>query len=49
MNQSKYVCIKFSDIPQKLIEEYDLSEAAKMDGCISKSSADVTAYHNLSD
>ena len=29
MEQSEYVCIKFSDIPQELIEEYDLSEASQ--------------------
>ena len=29
MDQSKYVCIKFSDIPQEFIEEYNLSKAAQ--------------------
>ena len=29
MERSKYVRIKFSDIPQELIEEYDLSKAAQ--------------------
>ena len=29
MDRSEYVCIKFSDISQELIEEYDLSEAAQ--------------------
>ena len=29
MDRSEYVCIKFSDIPQEFIEEYDLSEAAR--------------------
>ena len=29
MDQSEYVCIKFLDIPQEFIEEYDLSEAAQ--------------------
>ena len=29
MERSEYVCIKFSDIPQEFIEEYDLSEAAQ--------------------
>ena len=29
MERSKYVRIKFSDIPQEFIEEYDLSEAAQ--------------------
>ena len=29
MDQSEYVCIKFSDIPQEFIEEYDLSKAAR--------------------
>ena len=29
MERSEYVRIKFSDIPQELIEEYDLSEAAQ--------------------
>ena len=27
MDRSKYVCIKLSDIPQELIDEYDISEA----------------------
>ena len=29
MEQSEYVRIKFSDIPQEFIEEYDLSKAAQ--------------------
>ena len=29
MEQSEYVGIKFSDIPQEFIEEYDLSEASQ--------------------
>ena len=29
MEQSEYVCIKFSDIPQEFIEEYNLSEASQ--------------------
>ena len=29
MDRSEYVCIKFSDIPQEFIEEYNLSEAAQ--------------------
>ena len=29
MERSEYVHIKFSDIPQEFIEEYDLSEAAQ--------------------
>ena len=29
MDRSEYVRIKFSDIPQELIEEYKLSEAAQ--------------------
>ena len=29
MERSEYVRIKFSDIPQELIEEYDLSEASQ--------------------
>ena len=29
MDRSEYVCIKFSDIPQEFIEEYDLSKAAQ--------------------
>ena len=29
MDRSEYVRIKFSDIPQELIEEYDLSKAAQ--------------------
>ena len=29
MDQSKYVRIKFSDIPQEFIEEYDLSKSAQ--------------------
>ena len=29
MDQSEYVCIKLSDIPQEFIEEYNLSKAAK--------------------
>ena len=29
MERSEYVCIKFSDIPQELIEEYDLREISQ--------------------
>ena len=29
MDRSKYVRIKFSDIPQEFIEKYDLSKAAR--------------------
>ena len=29
MDRSEYVRINFSDIPQEVIEEYDLSKAAK--------------------
>ena len=49
MERSKYVRIKFSDIPQEFIEEYDLSEAAQIVGYILKSFAGVMAYHNSAD